>query len=160
MDRRNVTATSTQTQTEPTRHLFKLRKSAKILLRLSFILPWMQQTLAFFIRVSSARPKYSTHAQVLRRRRQSVTARLGGGGRTPSSLHPPEEDQVLLVLVLPQKSHQVVELVLRPADLPEQDQPIVSRPQGNETHPADSRCSSWRVWRGFSGRQRRPRPSP
>lgn len=51
-------------------HLFRVRKSAKILLRFSFILPWMQQTVTFLTRVSSARPKYSTHAHVLRKRWQ------------------------------------------------------------------------------------------
>lgn len=58
------------------RHLFRLRKSAKILLRLSFILPWMQQTFTFLIRDSRARPKYSTHAHVLRRWWQNVTTRF------------------------------------------------------------------------------------
>lgn len=44
----------------------------------------------------------------------------------PDIFHSPEEDQVLLVLVLPQKCHQVVEFVLRPTDLTGHDTTIVS----------------------------------
>lgn len=41
----------------------------------------MQQTVTFFIRVSSARPKYSTHAHVLQERRQDVISIFRRFGR-------------------------------------------------------------------------------
>lgn len=167
-----------QKQFKPKRHLFRARKSAKTLLRLSFILPWMQQTVTFFISVSSARPKYSTHAHVLRGRRQKLIAIFRRFGQLRhmvliswsisqslqiSAFHTPEEHQVLLVLVLPQKGHQVVEFVLWSTDLTEHDKKysyfyiLVSDWQ--MTYVTDSRCSSWRVWRVFSGWQRQPHPS-
>ncbi|PWA26774.1 hypothetical protein CCH79_00001220 [Gambusia affinis] len=44
-------------------YLFKALKSEKILLRLFFILPWMQWMVTFLTSDSRARPKYSTQAQ-------------------------------------------------------------------------------------------------
>lgn len=55
----------------------------------------------------------------------------------------PEEDQLLLVLVLPQKRHQAVELVLGPTDLKRQRREVLALRHGHAT----SRRCAWRAHR-------------